>query len=106
MPTHDGDLELSLLTLLEGGERYGLELAKELRTLTGGDLDLNAGTLYPALHRMEKKGWLVSDSRPSARGGHPLRYYRLTEDGQAALNAKRDAYGRWHRGLTERWGTR
>lgn len=106
MPTHNGDLELSLLTLLEAGERYGLELAKDLRTLTGGDLDLNVGTLYPALHRLEKRGWLQSDTRPSPRGGHPLRYYRLTDDGQEALNTKRDAYRRWHQGLTERWGNR
>ncbi|WP_216322581.1 PadR family transcriptional regulator [Deinococcus aestuarii] len=106
MPTHDGDLELSLLTLLEGEERYGLDLAKELRNLTGGDLDLNAGTLYPALHRMEQRGWLQSDTRPSPRGGHPLRYYRLTEEGQEALKTKRDAYRRWHQGLTERWGNR
>lgn len=106
MPIHHGDLELSLLTLLEEGERYGLDLAKELHTLTGGDLALNAGTLYPALHRMEQRGWLQSESRPSSRGGHPLRYYHLTPAGQAALEAKREAYHRWHQGLTERWGNR
>lgn len=106
MPTHDGDLDLSLLTLLEAGEAYGLELAKALRELTGGDLDLNAGTLYPALHRLEARGWLQSDARPSARGGHPLRYYRLTDVGQGALDAKREAYRRWHQGLTARWGSR
>ncbi|PTA67702.1 PadR family transcriptional regulator [Deinococcus arcticus] len=106
MAIHNGDLELSLLTLLETGEHYGLELAKALHTLTGGDLDLNAGTLYPALHRLEQRGWLRSESRPSPRGGHPLRYYRLTPAGQAALDAKRDAYHRWHQGLTGHWGNR
>ncbi|GGR98893.1 PadR family transcriptional regulator [Deinococcus sedimenti] len=106
MPVHNGDLELSLLTLLEGQERYGLDLAKELRSLTGGDLDLNAGTLYPTLHRLEHRGWLQSDTRVSPRGGHPLRYYRLTDAGQRALQAKRDAYHRWHQGLTQRWGTK
>lgn len=104
MSTHDGDLELALLTLLAGQERYGLELAKELRSLTGGDLDLNAGTLYPALHRLEGRGWLQSSTRPSPRGGHALRYYALTEDGQQALQAKQDAYRRWHTGLVTRWG--
>ena len=106
MAVHDGDLELLLLTLLEGQERYGLDLAKELRGMTGGDLDLNAGTLYPALHRLEKRGWLTSDARPSPRGGHAMRYYRLTDEGGKALNAKRDAYQKWHAGLTERWGTK
>ncbi|MFC5849375.1 PadR family transcriptional regulator [Deinococcus petrolearius] len=105
MSTFGGDLELLLLTLLEGGERYGLELSKELRAMTEGDVDLNAGTLYPALHRMEKRGWLSSDNRPSPRGGHPLRYYILTDQGKRALNDKRDSYRKWHRGLTERWGT-
>lgn len=104
MPEHEGDLELLLLSLLEGTESYGLELAKNLRLMTEGDLDLNAGTLYPALHRLEKRGWLESDNRPSQRGGHPLRYYRLTPAGVKALNAKRDAYHRWHKGLTQRWG--
>ena len=106
MAVHDGDLELLLLTLLEGTERYGLDLAKELRGMTGGDVDLNAGTLYPALHRMEKRGWLTSDASPSPRGGHAMRYYRLTDEGGQALNAKRDAYRKWHTGLTERWGNK
>ncbi|AFD27667.1 PadR family transcriptional regulator [Deinococcus gobiensis] len=104
MPLHDGDLELALLTLLSGQERYGLDLAKELRDLTGGDLDLNAGTLYPALHRLERRGWLRSETRPSPRGGHALRYYTLTDDGEQAFKTKRDAYHRWHQGLATRWG--
>lgn len=103
MSVHDGDLELLVLTLLEGTERYGLDLAKEIRATTDGDVDLQAGTLYPALHRLEKRGWLTSDSRPSPRGGHPMRYYRLTDEGQQGLDAKRSAYQRWHRGLTTRW---
>lgn len=104
MPLHDGDLDLALLTLLSGQERYGLDLAKELRTLTGGDLDLNAGTLYPALHRLERRGWLSSHTKPSPRGGHALRYYTLTDEGERHYQAKRDAYQRWHEGLTTRWG--
>jgi len=106
MPLLDGDLDLLLLTLLEEGEQYGLQLAKELRSLTHGDVNLNAGTLYPALHRLEKQGLLRSESRPSPRGGHPLRYYQLTDDGQRTLRDKRDAYRRRHEGLVRRWGDR
>lgn len=98
-----GNLDLILLSILESGEKYGLEITKEANARTGGYFDLNAGSLYPALHRFEKAGWVESDTRPPPRGGPSVRYYRLTSAGNAALQQKRRAYATFDDALRALW---
>ena len=87
-----GTVQLGILALLAEGRRYGFELIQELKGRTGGYLDLKEGTLYPALHRMEKQGLLVSQWVIQDAGGSPRKYYSITEDGVRSLD---DARGQW-----------
>ena len=98
-----GNLDLILLSILEGGQKYGLEITKEANTQTQGYFDLNAGSLYPALHRLERAGWVHSESRPPPRGGPSVRYYQLTPAGQQALIDKRRAYATFDDALRALW---
>jgi PadR family transcriptional regulator, regulatory protein PadR len=84
-----GHLDLILLAIVEGEPKYGLEIISAAEGRTGGYFDLKAGSLYPALHRLEQAGWLSSDFQPSPRGGATVKYYRLTDSGTHALQRKR-----------------
>ena len=84
-----GNLDLILLSVLEREGGYGQDIAKRVQVLTGGEITLNAGSLYPALHRLVKAEWVESTWQESDRGGAPRKYYRLTEGGQAALQTKK-----------------
>lgn len=87
-----GTVQLGILALLAEGRRYGFEIIEELKARTGGYLDLKEGTLYPALHRMEKQGLLVSQWVMPEVGGQPRKYYSITPAGSRSLD---DAKGEW-----------
>src|SRR6516225_9753239 len=77
-----GTLDLVVLRTLETmGPQHGFGLAKRIQQVSGGALDLNQGTLYPALLRLEQRGWIrsewgVSDNNRKAK------FYHLTEAGR------------------------
>ncbi len=75
-----GLIELSILGILSRGRKYGLEIIKELDSLSNGFLKIKEGTLYPALHRMEARG-LVESEWVLVESGIPRKYYKLTEEG-------------------------
>lgn len=82
-----GHLDGLLLATLEGGPQHGYAVIEALRQRTGGSLDLPTGTVYPALHRLErsdliKSSWLEGSPRPR-------RVYRLTPAGRRALRESR-----------------
>jgi len=80
-----GTLELLVLkTLQAGGEQHGFAILDFIRRATDDQLVLEEGALYPALHRMERRGWLLSDWGVSEKGRR-AKYYRLTRAGVAAL---------------------
>lgn len=87
-----GNLDLILLSVLEQGEQYGLELTKAVNARTDGALKVAIGSLYPALHRLEAAGFVTAQERTPPRGGTQVRYYTLTEQGGKALKAKRQGY--------------
>lgn len=101
-----GHLDLILLSIIEGQPKYGLEISKEAQVRTGGDFDLKVGSLYPALHRLEQAGWVVGEFEPSPRGGAPVKYYRLTEGGQSALNDKRQQFSTFSQHVKSLWGAK
>lgn len=83
-----GTVQLGILALLSEGRRYGFEIIEELKGKTGGYLDLKEGTLYPALHRMEKQGLLVSEW-VLKEAGAPRKYYSITPEGVRSLGEAR-----------------
>ncbi|MDH4122524.1 MAG: PadR family transcriptional regulator [Thermoplasmata archaeon] len=79
-----GSIQLCLLALLTQGSKYGLQIINELSEMSGGFFDLKEGTLYPALRRLEERGYLKSEW-VERESGIPRRYYRITEKGKAVL---------------------
>jgi DNA-binding PadR family transcriptional regulator len=82
-----GQLDALLLAVLAEGPRHGYAIADELRGRTGGELELAEGTLYPALHRLERDGLL--ESRWSTDTPRRRRVYAVTARGRAALADRR-----------------
>jgi PadR family transcriptional regulator, regulatory protein PadR len=82
-----GHLDGLLLSMLEAGPTHGYALIEALRARSGGAFDLPTGTVYPALHRLERTG-LVHGSWASGTGRR-RRVYELTEAGTAALREQR-----------------
>jgi len=88
--TLKGHLDLLLLAALQSQPAHGYAIAETLRTRSDGTFDLPEGTLYPALHRLERAALLAS--RWSEVNGRRRRVYQLTAKGQRALTAKN---GEW-----------
>lgn len=85
-----GHLDGLLLATLEDGPQHGYAVKEALRDATGGKLDLPTGTVYPALHRLERAG-LIKGSW-SVVGGRRRRTYELTEQGRRSLAGARDQW--------------
>jgi PadR family transcriptional regulator, regulatory protein PadR len=81
-----GHLEMLLLAVVESQPAHGYAIVEELRRRSDEELDLPEGTVYPALHRLERQGLLASDWQTVA--GRRRRVYRVTRRGQAALVVK------------------
>ena len=98
-----GNLDLIVLSVLEQGGGYGQDISKRASVLTDGEFRLNAGSLYPALHRLERAGFLAASSVTPARGGPPVKTYALTESGRAELARRRESYRTFDRALRNLW---
>jgi PadR family transcriptional regulator, regulatory protein PadR len=85
-----GQLDALLLAILAERPRHGYAIVEELRGRTAGELELAEGTLYPALHRLERDGLL--ESRWSTDAPRRRRVYAITARGRAALSARRDEW--------------
>ena len=89
-----GTLDLMVLQTLDAlGAQHGYAIASRLEQVSGGALQLNMGTLYPALMRLEQRGllrgrWGVTDSKRKAR------FYALTPAGRRALASEKQAWDR------------
>lgn len=82
-----GSTSLIIMNILSEFEMYGYQIAKEMNRRSNNQLEIKEGTLYPALHNLEKKGYVTSFLREQDKG--PTRkYYRLTEEGHAVLIKK------------------
>jgi transcriptional regulator len=81
---------LALAALARGGRMHGFEILRWIEETSDGSLLLEEGALYPALHRLEKQGWLEAEWAVSEKGRR-AKYYVLTADGrQAFLRESRD----------------
>ena len=96
--TLKGHLDGMLLAALEAEPRHGYAIIEVLRAGSGGQFDLPTGTVYPALHRLERAG-LVHASW-SVHGGRRRRVYRLTADGRHALAGERSTWREFSAAVT------
>lgn len=98
-----GHLDLLLLSALDSGPAHGYGLVSEIRRRSDETFDLAEGTVYPALHRLEKEGLI--ESRWSMVSGRRRRVYRLTRRGRGALAEKLEGWGRFSRGMSAALGS-
>lgn len=88
-----GHLDGLLLAVLEDGPRHGYGVIEAMRQDSGGTFDLPSGTVYPALHRLERAGFIKS--RWSMVGGRRRRSYELTAAGRRTLREERDGWAQF-----------
>ena len=96
MPRTDllrGTLDLLILQALTLEPNHGLGVARRVGQLTQGAFQVNPGSLFPALHRLEQKGWLKSQWGASETN-RKAKYYRLTAAGRRQLKAETENWGR------------
>src|SRR5581483_6215928 len=84
-----GTLDMLVLRTLLFGPAHGHQIAKHIQQTTDGLLQIEHGSLYPALHRLEGKGWLSAKWEPAAKDQkREYKYYRLTAAGRKQLAAE------------------
>src|ERR1051325_400850 len=89
-----GTLDLRVLRTLETmGSQHGFGLAKRIQQISDGVLDLNQGTLYPALLRLEQRRW-VKAKWGISENNRRARFYELTASGRQRIHQERDDWGR------------
>ena len=86
-----GTLDMLILQTLQRGPQHGHGIAQVIRSRSGDLLDVETGSLYPALHRLEQKSWLEAEWKLSANNQR-AKYYKLTRAGRSQLVREQD---RW-----------
>jgi transcriptional regulator len=81
-----GTLDMLLLRALQWGPQHGYGLVQALRTHSGEVLQVETGSLYPALHRLERQGWVRSEWKQT-ESNQRAKYYRITAAGKKQLTA-------------------
>jgi PadR family transcriptional regulator PadR len=80
-----GTLDMLILRTLLFGPAHGHQIAKHIQITTDDVLQVEHGSLYPALHRMERKGWIVAKWEIAKDRNREFKYYRLTPAGKKQL---------------------
>jgi PadR family transcriptional regulator PadR len=80
-----GTLEMLILRTLVWGPAHGHQIGKHIQRTTNDFLQMQHGSLYPALHRLERKGWVTSRWEAASDRNREFKYYRLTEKGRKQL---------------------
>ncbi|HEY2931799.1 MAG TPA: PadR family transcriptional regulator [Acidobacteriota bacterium] len=86
-----GTLDLLILQTLQWGPRHGYGISQAIRTNSGEVLQVDTGSLYPALHRLERQKWISSEWKVS-ENKQRVKIYRLTRSGKKQLASERS---RW-----------
>ena len=92
-PIPQGTLDMLILRILSLDPAHGYGIAQRIQQVTGGAVQLNQGSLYPALHRLEQKRWLKSEWRPSETG-REAKFYSLTRAGERQLAVEKETWDR------------
>jgi transcriptional regulator len=83
-----GTLDMLILRTLQLGPAHGHEIAKHIQRTSDDVLQVEHGSLYPALHRLEQKGWLTAKWTTAKDRNREFKYYRLTAVGKKQLIAQ------------------
>ncbi|HUT24177.1 MAG TPA: PadR family transcriptional regulator [Sumerlaeia bacterium] len=93
-----GTLDMMILDVVARGPTYGYQMAQTVLLKSDGALELKEGSLYPALHRLERQGMLASHW-VDTEDGRRRKYYKITAAGVKALAVKRAEWLRFTRGV-------
>lgn len=88
-----GTLDLLILKALATGELHGLGVSRRVEQMTGGTFQVQPGSLFPALHRLEEAGWLAATWQPS-ENNRRAKYYALTRTGRKQLGQETALWNR------------
>jgi len=94
-----GTLDLLILRTLDLRPMHGSAIAERISQVTHGAFQVKAGSLFPALHRLEQEGWIEGAWRESAEGRR-VRSYTLTRDGERQLAAEKKTWARTVKAMT------
>jgi transcriptional regulator len=89
-----GTLDLLILQALSWGAAHGYDVARRIETATDDVLAVGEGTLYPALHRLEERGWVTATWGPS-QNNRQAKFYTLTKRGRARLQLETESWRRY-----------
>jgi PadR family transcriptional regulator, regulatory protein PadR len=92
-PIPQGTLDMLVLQILSLEPAHGYGIAQRLEQISKAVVQVNQGSLYPALHRLEQKGWLKAEWKPSETG-REAKFYSLTRSGQKQLRVEKDSWAR------------
>lgn len=87
-----GTLDMLILKSLSGGSMHGWSISKRIEQVSGSTLQIKQGSLYPALHRLEAKGYIRS-AWAASENNRRAKFYRLTAEGEKQLEVEK-AYWR------------
>ena len=88
-----GTLDMLALKVISVAPEHGWGVGQRLQQLSRGVFDVNQGSLYPALQRLLKRGWIAADWQ-STESGRRARYYRITRSGARQLERERTSWAR------------
>ncbi|HZS44167.1 MAG TPA: PadR family transcriptional regulator [Blastocatellia bacterium] len=86
-----GTLDLIVLRVLQSGAANGWDITQKIKLISQDILQVNYGSLYPALHRLEAQGWITSEWGAS-ENNRRAKFYKLTNSGRKRLNAERESW--------------
>jgi transcriptional regulator len=92
-PIPQGTLDMLILQILSLEPAHGYGIAQRLEQISRAVVHVNQGSLYPALHRLEQKGWLRAQWKPSETG-RDAKIYSLTRAGRKQLGVEKDSWMR------------
>src|ERR671933_300446 len=92
-PIPQGTLDMLILQILALGPAHGYAIAQRLDQISRAAVQVNQGSLYPALHRLEQKRWLKAEWKASETG-REAKVYALTPAGRKQLEVEKDSWQR------------
>ena len=93
-----GTLDLLILKVVALGPVHGYGIAQRIRQISSEVLQVQQGSLYPALHRLEKRGWIEADWGES-HNGRQAKFYRLSDKGRDQFVAEEETWNRLSRAV-------
>lgn len=87
-----GNISFILLSALMEGDKYGYEITRQISSLTNDEINLKEGSLYPALHKLEKEGLASSYWQEQEPGKPSRKYYQITDKGKETVIEERKTW--------------